>query len=175
MSAGPVHQPGTFNIEAHSGGRWHGGMNRLTREAAIATARTWAARDGSRHRVFDLDGKAIFDTDAAPVDVLAVIDADARASRADRLAQARMSSHSVEESQRAQALWSRSIDARAAVAELIDSQKADARLVAVLLSCLNDNLSEREKGRLGAELMARDLSDHAARRAAALARVGGAS
>ncbi len=66
-------------------------------------------------------------------------------------------------------------EARAAVAELIDSQKADARLVAVLLSYLNDNLSEREKGRLGTELMARDLSDHAARRAAALARVGGAS
>ena len=65
--------------------------------------------------------------------------------------------------------------ARAAIAELIDSQRADARLVAVLLSYLNDNLSEREKARLGAELMTRDLSDHAERRAAALARVGGAA
>lgn len=61
-----------------------------------------------------------------------------------------------------------------AIAELIDSQRADARLVAVLLSYLNDNLSEREKARLGAELMTRDLSDHVERRAAALARVGGA-
>jgi hypothetical protein len=64
-------------------------------------------------------------------------------------------------------------DIHAAIAELIDSQQADARLVAVLLSYLNDNLSEREKARLGAELMTRDLSDHAERRSDALARVGG--
>lgn len=157
MSAGPVHQPGTFNIEAYSGGRWHGGMNRVTREAAIATARTWAAQDGSRHRVFDLDGKVIFDTDAAPVDVLTVMKSIARCGDCDGVSNGDLA------------------DSIAAVAKLIDSQKADARLVAVLLSYLNDNLSEREKGRLGAELMARDLSDHAARRAAALARVGGAS
>ncbi|WP_141517104.1 hypothetical protein [Marilutibacter aestuarii] len=70
----------------------------------------------------------------------------------------------------------RADDAIAAVARLVDSQQADARLVALLLSYLNDNLSEREKGRLGAELTTRDLSDHAERRAAVLARVqGGAS
>ena len=70
---GPVHQPGTFNIEVFIGGCWHGGMNRLTRESAIDTARCWAEQDGHRHRVFDLDGKVIFDTDhgAVQVDVLA--------------------------------------------------------------------------------------------------------
>lgn len=60
-----------------------------------------------------------------------------------------------------------------AVVELVEQQKRDAQLVAILLSYLNDNLSEREKGRLGAELMNRDLSDHDERRRAALARVGG--
>lgn len=64
-------------------------------------------------------------------------------------------------------------EVREAVAELIEQQKRDAVLVDVLVSYLNDNLSEREKGRLGAELMARDLSDHRERRIAALAHVGG--
>lgn len=59
----------------------------------------------------------------APVDVLAVMESDARAARADRLAQARFSSHSAEESRRAQALWSRSIEAREAVQELIEQNK----------------------------------------------------
>ncbi|HYG07314.1 MAG TPA: hypothetical protein VD865_13045 [Stenotrophomonas sp.] len=62
---GPVHQSGTFNIEAFIGGRWHGGMNRLTRESAIETAQSWAKERGSRHRVFDLDGGVIFDTESA--------------------------------------------------------------------------------------------------------------
>lgn len=60
------------------------------------------------------------------------------------------------------------------VAALIEQQKRDAVLVDVLLSYLNDNLTEREKGRLGAELMNRDLSDHRERRIAALARATGA-
>jgi hypothetical protein len=75
--------------------------------------------------------------------------------------------------ERAEYLMQQGDEARAAVAELIEQQKRDAQLVAVLLSYLNDNLTEREKGRLGAELMARDLSYHDQRRRAALARVGG--
>lgn len=66
---GPIHQPGMFNIEAQRlgrrNGRWNGGMNRSTREEAIAAAKSWHADDGHRYRVFDLAGDVIFDTDGA--------------------------------------------------------------------------------------------------------------
>lgn len=68
----PVHQPGCFNIEAWDGHRWRGGMNRLTREDAIGTASRWAAEDGLRHRVFDLDGTQIFDSANDSQDTLRV-------------------------------------------------------------------------------------------------------
>jgi hypothetical protein len=62
-----------------------------------------------------------------------------------------------------------------AVAELIEQQKRDAQLVAVLLSYVNDALSVRHKSRLVTELANRGLADHDAQRRAALARVGGAA
>lgn len=61
---GPIHQPGMFNIEAYRAGRWNGGMNRSSRGEAIAVAAGWHEDDGLRYRVFDVDGKVIFDTDS---------------------------------------------------------------------------------------------------------------
>jgi len=61
-------------------------------------------------------------------------------------------------------------EARAAVAELVEQQRRDAQLVAVLLSYINDGLSTRDKSRLVTELANRGLGDHDATRRAALAR-----
>lgn len=67
----PVHQPGVCNIEQWDGRKWHGGMNRLTEAGAIAAARRWADEHDRRYRVFDLEGRVIFDT--ATTGVLAVL------------------------------------------------------------------------------------------------------
>lgn len=72
----PVHQPGMFNFEKFDGARWRGGMNRRTREDAIATATKWSSEDGRRHRVYSPGGELVFDTHAETmkVDVLDAMD-----------------------------------------------------------------------------------------------------
>ena len=67
----PVHQPGVCNIEKWDGRQWHGGMNRLTETEAIDVARRWGDACGDRYRVFDLEGRVIFDT--ADTGVLALL------------------------------------------------------------------------------------------------------
>lgn len=64
---------------------------------------------------------------AGSMNVFHVMESDARAARADRLTQAGMSSHSVEESRRAMALWSRSIEAIEYVRELSAASEPFAR------------------------------------------------
>ena len=116
---------------------------------------------------------------AQPVDVLAVIDRAALYSDHARIAAQKIERGDIDCTlPKLREAFIRIADnladareARAAVAELIEQQQRDAQLVGVLLSYINDNLTDREKGRLGAELMARDLSDHDQRRRAALARL----
>lgn len=111
---------------------------------------------------------------SAPVDVLAVMDHRIAVAR-------RFAAYPVEGARSARAVAVRkdslaAIEAeRAAVAELIEQQKRDAQLVAVLLSYVNDALSTSDKSRLVTELANRGLADHDAQRRAALARVGGAT
>lgn len=62
----PLNQPGVFNIHSFDGQNWRGGMNRLTKEDAIATATRWSA-DGYRYRVYSPEGELVFDTDPKQV------------------------------------------------------------------------------------------------------------
>jgi cytochrome P450 len=61
----------------------------------------------------------------------------------------------------------------ATVDDLIEQQRRDADLIAVLLGYLSDAQSSMDRGRLATELLNRGLSDHDSKRRAILARAEG--
>lgn len=65
--AGPLHEPGLYNIDAAiRDGRWACVGNRNEMRDALSIARKEASLTGRRYRVCAPDGKVVFDTAALP-------------------------------------------------------------------------------------------------------------